>query len=66
MIIDTESAWFKEVIAKVVQELSDVKVDLEDNTPDESNDDVDYGMQPPLPGQKEAEIIVKQQLEGIV
>lgn len=67
MIIDTESQWFHELIAKVVNELSDIKVDTSQvdnkNVPGET---VDYGYQEPLPGQSDAERIINEQLEGII
>ena len=68
MIIDTNSQWFQEVISKIVMELSDIKVDTQKVSPNNTgtDEDVDYGMQPPLPGQDAAEQIVAEQLEGII
>ena len=65
MTIDTDSAWFKELIAKIVKELADIKDDT-DSIGESVDSDVDYGMQPPLPGEEEAVAIVNQQLEGII
>ena len=68
MIIDTDSQWFHELIAKVVNELSDIKVDtgqVNKDTPS-SDDDVDYNYQPDLPGQDDATRIINEQLEGII
>lgn len=65
MIIDTDSQWFHELIAKVVNELSDIKVDTQQVT-ENTDDDVDYGMQPNVPGASDAEQIIRNQLEGIV
>ena len=69
MIIDTNAAWFNELIGKIVQDLSDIKVDTEamTNPADIPQDnDVDYGMQPPLPGESEAEGIINEHLKGII
>lgn len=66
MIIDPESQWFKEVVAKVVMDLSGVKMDTSKPASPEEDEDVDYGMQPPIPGEEEAVEIINQQLEGII
>lgn len=54
--IDYNAPWWKELIATAVQAESGVKVDTETIT--ESEDDVDYGYQVPLPGHEEAEGII--------
>ena len=67
MIIDTDSQWFHELIAKVVNELSDIKVDTSQVDSKQSNDnDVDYSYQEPLPGNEDATRIINEQLEGII
>ena len=66
MIIDPESQWFKEVVAKVVMDLSGVKMDTSQPATPTDDEDVDYGMQPPIPGEEEAVEIINQQLEGII
>ena len=66
MTIDPESQWFKEVIAKVVMDLSGVKMDTSQPAGAPDDEDVDYGMQAPIPGETEAVDIINQQLEGII
>ena len=54
-VIDYNSPWWKELIATTVQKESGVKVDTHTET-----EDVDYGYQPPLPGDDQArEILAK-------
>ena len=62
-VIDSSAPWWKELIATTVQKESGVKVDTD--TVDDANlndDEVDYGYQPPLPGDAEASIAV----EGLI
>ena len=55
-VIDYNSPWWKELIATTVQKESGVKVD----THADKTEDVDYGYQPPLPGDDQArEILAK-------
>jgi len=53
-VIDYNSPWWKELIATTVQKESGVKVD----TSNVSEDDVDYGYQPPLPGDDQVQDIL--------
>lgn len=57
--IDYTAPWWKELIATAVQAESGVKVDT-DTVDDATNtdDDVDYGYQVPLPGHEQAEAIL--------
>ena len=62
-VIDYTAPWWKELIATTVQKESGVKVDTD--TVDDANlndDEVDYGYQPPLPGDAEASIAI----EGLI
>ena len=62
-VIDYHAPWWKELIATTVQKESGIKVDTD--TVDDANnvdDDVDYGYQPPLPGNDEANSII----EGLI
>lgn len=59
-VIDENAPWWKELIATAVQAESGVKVDTNNVTgnEDETDEGVDFGYQPPLPGNDEAEELV--------
>ena len=61
-VIDSSAPWWKELIATTVQKESGVKVDTDTVDDATLNDDVDYGYQPPLPGDAEASIAI----EGLI
>lgn len=59
-VIDSSAPWWKELIATTVQKESGVKVDTDTVDDVTLNDnDADYGYQPPLPGDAEADMILK-------
>ena len=52
------------MLAKAFQVEADIKMDVE--TLDEETDEDEFGYQPPLPGQSEAEQLIQEQLTGII
>lgn len=66
--LDSDNQGFKELLATAFMTEADIKLDLEtieDNT-QTIEDETNYGYQPPLPGQTEAETIIQQNLKGII
>lgn len=62
--LDSDTPAFQELLAKAFQVEADIKMDVE--TLDEETDEDEFGYQPPLPGQSEAEQLIKEQLTGII
>jgi len=65
---DSDNQAFKELLGAAFLTEADIKLDLDavNNTTQSLEDDTDYGYQPPLPGQSEAEELIDEQLEGII
>ena len=62
--LDSNNQAFKELLAKAFQSEADIKMDTE--TTSSEDDDGDYGYQPPLPGQSDAQQLINEQLAGII
>lgn len=62
--LDSDTPAFQELLAKAFQVEADIKMDVE--TLDEETDEDEFGYQPPLPGQSEAEQLIQEQLTGII
>ena len=60
-VIDSSAPWWKELVATTVQKESGVKVDTDtvDDTTITNDGNIDYGYQPPLPGDDDVNNIIK-------
>ena len=63
-VIDSENKAVQDSIALIFKKETGLHYDVNDSP--EQVDETDYGYQPPLPGQSEAEGIIRDSLEGIV
>lgn len=65
---DSDNQAFKELLGQAFLTEADIKLDLDtvNDTTAQLEDETDYGYQPPLPGESEANDLIDQQLEGII